>query len=107
MTSTTRKRITSNRKRQALTVSILRKWKEHNYAFVRFANGDKLDLRVNNLSWVSLKQVIENPSWVTDWDCHLTSQERALLNDKCWLEGLQIRRVEDPTKHISSEPASE
>ena len=75
-----------------LTASILYKWENQNQNyFVRFLDGNKSNCAANNLQWASLKDVIDNPTFVTDWDVGLSPQEIALINDPSWLQGLVVQ----------------
>lgn len=72
-----------------LTNSILKKWKKQG-SFIRFLNGDKNDLRVSNLAYVSLQEAMEHiHDWVVDWDLNLNNREKMLvLFDENWRNGL-------------------
>jgi len=101
-----RRTTVSRTKRERLTSSILKKWRERNCWFVRFVNGDTLGCRRENLEWIHLADVLLHPEYTVDWDCGLTNQERALLEDESWVSGLRITRAETPTSQTSSQPAS-
>jgi len=77
-----------------LTTSLLRKWHEQGFRFVRFKNGCKLDLRRANLEWVNLVQLILHfDDWVADWDLNLTPGEEQLVRSKAWRDDL-VRAIE-------------
>ena len=96
----------SHNKRQRLTDSILNKWRERRFWFVRFIDGDKRNLNITNLVWIHLADVLQHRDYIIDWDCDLTSHERSLLQDESWISGLRLTREDTPTSQTSSQPAS-
>jgi len=80
----------SNNKLSNLTTSIIKKWNEQG-GVVRFINGDTLDCRKANLQSVSLKDALDHlDDWTTDVLMDLTEEEKILVHDPKWREGLKI-----------------
>ena len=78
--------------RQALTASILGKWRAQR-TFIRFMDGNKRNTAANNLVFVSLPDCLANiDAWVADWDMELTAPEVDLVRDPQWRAGLNFRQ---------------
>ena len=74
-----------------LTGSILRKWQNQGYSFIRFRDANPSNCSVSNLMLVSLQQAMEHiEDWVVDWDMNLTPEEIAVVCDPEWRAGLTI-----------------
>lgn len=73
-----------------LTNSIIQKWRSQSM-FVRYLNGERTDLRHENLEQVRIMDaMLHVATWVVDWDMQLTPQEEALVRTKRWRKGLKF-----------------
>ena len=49
--------------------------------FIRHINGDTLDNRIENLTWVTLREAFANLDWKVDWVCYVTEEERDYIKN--------------------------
>ena len=76
--------------KHTMTQSIMQKWSEQN-GFVRFLDGDIRNCPPENLKWVTLKDAMEHVhDWVVDWDMNLSEEERKLVLQDDWQQGLSF-----------------
>ena len=69
------------------TNNILDKW--NNSTFIRHIDGNVLNNRIDNLTYVSVKEFIDNfEEQKVDWDIDLTKTEKRMVNLKSWRNGL-------------------
>ena len=77
---------------EKMTNSILRKWAKQG-GFIRFLDGNTMNSAVTNLTWVTLRDAMENISWTVDWDSELTEEECLLVETPEWRAGLRFSKA--------------
>ena len=71
-----------------VTNSILDKWNKQGM-FIRFMDGNKLNINPDNLVAVRKKDALVHfDDWTTDWDAELAPNEIILVKNKDWRKGL-------------------
>ena len=62
--------------------SVLNKWKKDRAqlgGFMRFVDGNRGNMHVDNMTVVPLVDALENPEWVVDWDLVLRTHEKRFV----------------------------
>ena len=76
--------ITCKRTEMIIILSIVNKWGRERAmlgGFVRFVDGNKENMDVDNMTVVPLVHALENPDWVVDWDLCLRPNEIRFVNN--------------------------
>ena len=77
------KKLISSKRNEKILLSILNKWGKDRAqlgGFVRFVDGNRGNMHIDNMTVVPLVDALENPDWVVDWDSELRTQRKDLLS---------------------------